>query len=160
MAGSALVWGNYSDHYDSLVVFSEYRFWFRATPWGQADGTNLWDINSPTVFTTGTHTGGNGSSTLATNANWQTNQWRGYSIRNVTQGTASSINSNTSNTIRPDGNPQGPSMTFNSGDSFEIRKVNIMLDQPGRGKRRLHFGKQPCADGLATPGQRACSRLG
>ena len=35
--GSALVWGNYSDRYDSLVVFSEYRFWFRATP-GQVNG--------------------------------------------------------------------------------------------------------------------------
>ena len=32
--GSALVWGNYSDRYDSLVVFSEYRLWFQATPLG------------------------------------------------------------------------------------------------------------------------------
>lgn len=145
--GSALVWGNYSDRYDSLVVFSEYRLWFQAAPWGQADGTNAWDVNSPTVFATGTHTGGNGSNVLVTNAHWQTNQWRAYSVRNVTRGTASSIGSNTSNTITPDGNPQGQSMTFNSGDSFEIRKINTVLDQPGRGKGDYMSGSNPAPIG-------------
>jgi hypothetical protein len=129
------------------VVFSEYRLWFRATPWGQADGTNAWDVNSPTVFVTGTHTGGNGSNVLVTNAHWQTNQWRAYSVRNVTRGTASSIGSNTSNTITPDGNPQGQSMTFNSGDSFEIRKINTVLDQPGRGKGDYMSGSNPAPIG-------------
>jgi hypothetical protein len=101
--GSALVWGNYSDRYDSLVAFAEYRLWFQATPWGQADGTNAWDVNEPSVFATGTHTDQNASSVLVTDANWQTNQWRGYTVRNVTRATASSIGSNTSNTIRPTG---------------------------------------------------------
>jgi hypothetical protein len=150
--GSALVWGNYSDRYDSLVAFSEYRLWFRAIPWGQADGTNTWDVNSPTVFATGTHTGGNSSSILVTSANWQTNHWRGYSIRNVTRGTASSIRSNTSNTIKPDGNPQGSSMTFNTGDRYEIRKVNIVLDQPGRGKGDYISGSNPAPIGWPHQG--------
>ena len=145
--GSALVWGNYSDRYDSLVVFADYRLWFQATPWGQADGTNPWDINSPTVFATGVHTGVNSSSVLVTNANWQTNQWQGYSIRNITRGTASSIDSNTSNTIKPDGNPQGSSMIFNTGDSFEIREVTIVLDQPGRGKGDYISGGSPAPIG-------------
>jgi len=141
--GSALIWGNYSDRYDSLVVFSEYRLWFEATPWGQADGTNVWDVNKPNVFATGRHTGGNGSSRLVTSANWQNNQWQPYSVRNITRGTASSITSNTANTITPAANPQGASMTFNSGDSFDIRKVDIMLDQPGRGKGDYISGNNP-----------------
>ena len=142
--GSALVWGNYSDRYDSLVVMSEYRLWFPATPWGQADGTNPWDANSPTVDATGTHTGDNGSGTLVDSAaNWQANQWRGYSIRNITRRTASSINSNTSNSIKPDGNPQGQAMSFNAGDQYDIRKVETVLDQPGRGKGDLISGSNP-----------------
>ena len=145
--GSALIWGNYADHFDSLVVFAEYRLLFQATPWGQADGTNQWDTNSPTVFATGVHTGGNSSGTLSTNANWQANQWQGYSIRNITRGTASSIRSNTSNTITPDANPQGQSMTFNTGDSFQIRKVNMVLDQPGRGKGDYISGINPAPVG-------------
>jgi hypothetical protein len=111
--GSALVWGNSSDRYDSLVVMSEYRLWFPATPWGQADGTNPWDMNSPTIHAIGTHTGSNDSNTLVdSSANWQPNQWRGYTIRNITRNTASSINSNISNSIKPDGNPQGKAMSF------------------------------------------------
>jgi hypothetical protein len=138
------VWGNYSDRYDSLVVMSEYRLWFPATPWGQADGTNPWDANSPTVYATGTHTGGNDSGTLVDSAaNWQANQWRGYSIRNITRGTAGSINTNTSNSIKPDGNPQGKAMSFNIGDQYDIRKVDSVLDQPGRGKGDLISGSSP-----------------
>jgi hypothetical protein len=142
--GSALVWGNQSDRYDSLVVMSEYRLWFPATPWGQADGTNPWDVNSPAVYATGTHKGENGSSTLVDSAaNWQPNQWRGYSIRNITQNTASSVNTNTSNSIKPDGNPQGQAMSFKTGDQYDIRKVETVLDQPGRGKGDLISGVKP-----------------
>jgi hypothetical protein len=142
--GGALVWGNNSDHYDSLVVMSEYRLWFAATPWGQANGVNAWDMNSPTIYAAGTHTGANDSNALVdSSANWQPNQWRGYSIRNITRNTASSINSNISNSIKPDGNPQGKAMSFNTGDQYEIRKVETVLDQPGRGKGDLISGSNP-----------------
>jgi hypothetical protein len=122
--------------------------WFPATPWGQANGANVWDVNDTAdhtgngfggstggVFATGTHTGANGSSTLVrTGTAYATNQWARYSVRNLTRGTASEINSNTSNTITPYGNPQGAAMTFNTGDSFQIRRVIKILDGPGQGK--------------------------
>ena len=142
--GGALVWGNDSDRYDSLVVMSEYRLWFAATPWGQANGVNAWDMNSPTIYAAGTHTGTNDSNTLVdSGAHWQPNQWRGYTIRNITRNTASSINANISDSIRPDGNPQGKAMSFNTGDQYEIRKVETVLDQPGRGKGDLISGSNP-----------------
>ena len=146
--GTALIWGNTLDRYDRIVNLAGYRLWFKAQPWGQADGANVWDVNDTEdhsgngygggpsgVFATGTHTGSNGASTLTDSAAaWTKNQWRGYSIRNLTQTTAGSINANTTTTITPDGNPQGAPMTFNSGDRYEIRKVLVVLDQPGRGK--------------------------
>jgi hypothetical protein len=76
-------------------------------------------------------------------ATWSANQWKGYSIRNLTQNTASSVKTNTATTIPPDGNPQGCSMTFNTGDSYEIRKVLTVLDQPGRGKSDYISGNRP-----------------
>jgi hypothetical protein len=142
--GSALIWGNDSDRYDSLVVMSEYRLWFPATPWGQADGTNPWDVNSPTIYASGTHTGGHGSSSLVdSGVNWTINQWRGYSIRNTTTGMASSVASNAATDIKPDGTPKGAPMTFNTGDRYELRKVLNVLDQPGRGKGDLISGSNP-----------------
>lgn len=148
--GSGLFWGNYVDQFDSLVVMAEYRLYFAATPWGQADGVNAWDVNSATVFATGTHTGSNGASVLTDSSkHWTTNQYQfnqtalGYSIRNITRHTASMIDKNTSNTITPEGNPQGASMTFSAGDQYEIRQVIDVLDQPGVGKGDLISGSQP-----------------
>ena len=152
--GSALIWGNYADHFDSLVVFAEYRLYFPATPWRQADATNQWDVNDPATYASGTHTGSSGASTLTdATKNWTPRQWEfvqtvgGYSIRNLTQRTASPINKNTNNTITPEGNPQGASMTFNKGDQYEIRRVLKVLDQPGYGKGDLISGSSPAPVG-------------
>jgi len=140
-----------------LVVFREtwpYR-------WGAANGANSWDVNDtegngtnvpghkPHLYASGKHTGANGSSgtLISAGANWQPNQWKGYMLTNTSQATrmgshpTSRIESNTSdtityNTLTPDGQPK----TFNTGDNFEIYKVLVALDQPGRGKCDLLAG--------------------
>ncbi len=38
-------------------------------------------------------------------------------------------------------------MTFNTGDSFEIREVNVVLDQPGRGRGDYISGSSPAPIG-------------
>ena len=42
-------------------------------------------------------------------------------------------------------------MTFNTGDSFQIRKVSMVLDQPGRGKGNYISGSNPAP--IAWPHQ-------
>jgi hypothetical protein len=132
--GGALFWGNYVDQMDSLVKFDLYRLWFKATPWGQADGKNGWDKNYPSVFDSGTATGSSSLTMIDTTKNWSANQWRSYSLLNKSAGTASAIGSNANNSIKYDGNPQGAAMTFSAGNSYEIRRVEVVLDSPGRGK--------------------------
>lgn len=144
--GSALVWGNTGptvngtagiQRFDSLVKFDEYRLWFKATPWGQADGKNAWDKNYPSVFDSGTATGSSSLTMIDTSKNWSANRWRGYSLLNTAAGTASLISSNTTNSVKYDGNPQGASMSFSAGQGYEIRRVEVVLDGPGRGKGNM-----------------------
>jgi hypothetical protein len=66
---------------------------------------------------------------------WATNQWVGYSIRNIGQALGSQINSNTSNTISYSLNGStGHSVVFNAGDQYQIHKVLRGLDSAGAGK--------------------------
>ncbi len=55
----------------------------------------------------------------------------------------------------------GPPMTFNTGDAFEIYKLLVALDQPGRGKGDLLADKDPVVTGImAAPGVGTSLRLG
>ena len=52
-------------------------------------------------------------------------------------------------------------MTFNTGDAFEINKLLVALDQPGRGKGDLLADKDPVVTGIvAAPGVGTSLRLG
>jgi hypothetical protein len=134
----------------------------RAHPvWGIADGTSPWDVNDtegngtyveghpPYLFASGSATSGSTiTGEVATfsdsTKNWTPNQWVGYSIRNTNPGFPSSrlgsyIISNTSNTITYAYNnaPNGGHLIFNAGDTYEIHRVLVMMDQNGRGKGDL-----------------------
>src|SRR5207245_4048739 len=90
-----------------------------------------------------------------TGAGWTPNQWVGYSAVNLTQTFSSGagsgkhagswIISNTSDTInvKADADIDGPNTNFASGVKFEIHKVLIALDQPGRGKGAMITGDDP-----------------
>jgi len=129
--------------------------------WGIADGTSVWDKNdtegngtfveghTPYLFTSGTAATAStplpapdiGSVfTVLGNPNWTTNQWAGYSIKNLdlTRAYGSYIISNTANTItyyRYSGTDTGGDyLDFAVGDSFQIHRVLAMMDQNGSGK--------------------------
>jgi hypothetical protein len=145
-------------------AFSSYReTCARAYPvWGIADGTSVWDQNDtdgnghyvegqpPHLFDSGTAS--SGTTIFADHAtlrdstkNWTPNQWVGYSIKNTNPSSpaytiGSYIISNTAHTITywyyaPADTKQH--MVFNVGDTYEIHRVLVMMDQNGRGKGDL-----------------------
>ena len=149
-SGTELIHHNTFTRYSQLAVLANYRMWFKATPWGYADGANVWDSNDPNIYASGTAGTGIAATLAVPSATWTSNQWKGYSIRNLTKRTASEIASNTATVITPQSNPQGASMTFATGDSWEIRKVNVVLDQPGRGKGSYIQGNPPTPIGYVN----------
>jgi hypothetical protein len=146
--------------HDGLCGLANYREGpSRPNPvWGIADGTSVWDANdtegngtfveghSPFLFASGTAATASTPSgpgyvfTASGNPDWTTNQWAGYSIKNLclTRAYASFIISNTSNTItyfRYDGRDTGGYyFDFAIGDGFQIHRVLAMMDQCGSGK--------------------------
>ena len=77
-------------------------------------------------------------------ANWVPNQWYGYTVINTNSGVFSVITANTANTIYYLGSSPTNSgvvacavLTFNVGDTFQIRRVYASMDQIGRGSGDL-----------------------
>jgi hypothetical protein len=145
-------WGN-----SATFALQNFRNFHVFAPWGGADGTNAWDVNSPTVFFTGAAAANSSGTTVTVSgANWTTNQWAGSAIRrtsdicNSGSTSFSEILSNTSNTITYVNNalyPGESATSFCAGDSLEIRKVEHALDQPGRALGTLITGNPPVLPG-------------
>jgi hypothetical protein len=133
--------------------------------WGNADGTNPWDVNDtegngtyveghqPFLFDSGTDTSSVHSFGVMHDStkHWAPNQWVGYSIKNTNRNSvvynkASHITKNTSNTITYvvyGSTDRGPRYEFNTGDTYEIHRVLTLLDQSGRGKGDQVVGSPP-----------------
>jgi len=144
-----------------------YRLYYPFTVWAAASGANTLDSNdSHGVYLSGKAGTGSGTNTLVVpGAAWSPNQWVGYTAINTArifstgtgkgQHPSSWILSNTSNTIKvkSDNNTDGPDTSFAAGDTFELRKVLVALDQPGRGKGGLITASDPMASGVSWPNQ-------
>jgi hypothetical protein len=155
-SGSVLMHDNVLNGYTSGMSFQTYRFFDTKNHWGGVTGTNGYDVNATdgplggSLYDKGTHTGPNNSTVLIDSTkNWTSGQWAAdgfaYVITNTSRtlnpsyvasvGSTHQINfyvSTLANTLPP--------LTFNSGDSYEIRKVLKALDQPGQGKGDLKSG--------------------
>ena len=126
-----------------------------------ASGDNPWDVNADSDGVTpvapgqpghsfvGTRTCGGGSTqgVIVDNGapGWATNQWAGYTVKRVADGGISIVLSNTSNTLTVTIAKGGytnelPFPVWTAGDQYEIRKVLIAIDQPGRGKGDEIYG--------------------
>jgi len=162
--GGSLLWHDnvYTGTYAGGMTLKVYRLWqggaVRIGTWGAANGTSPWDNNvtesngthvdghPPYLFATGKHTGANNSSTLTVSGTpWQVNQLVGSSVTNTNSASpyfnvAAYIVANTANTITTIGGNDPPQPKFNTGDTFAIHKVLVVLDQPGRGKGDLILG--------------------
>jgi hypothetical protein len=141
-----------------------YRLFVKAPAWAGATGDNPWDINAtesdgthvdghaPYLFENGTTTGGSNTTLVDTNKNWTSNQWINYSVKRVSDSTLSDILSNTNNTLTnvPPCN-YGGYASWQAGDQYQIHKVLIALDQPGRGAGDLITGDNPINSTTGTP---------
>ena len=129
--------GGFASYWFDLT---EYRTVYSAGTWGSCGGSGPWDKNDGTVYYTGTMTTtGSGVLTMTdTSKNWTTNQFipagAPYSVYDTTQGFWAEVKSNTSDTITIQGPISESGWTgFNNGDSYQILRATVCLDQPGRG---------------------------
>jgi hypothetical protein len=109
--------------------------------------------------TSGTTMSGEQATFADSTKNWTPNQWLGYSIRDTNPASASYrlgsyIISNTSNTITYAYNnaTSGGHLIFDIGDTYEIHRVLIQLDQNGRGKGdQITSARKPINATTGTP---------
>lgn len=135
----------------TMIGLNNYRMWGPYTIWGGADGTNPLDLNDVAggiyatgLVTTGTSGTGIPARTITdTNQSWTVDQWKGYTLRNMssnyptaypyTSNYFSQIVSNSATTITYYEHATSLVMRFLTNNAYEIRRVLISLDQPGSG---------------------------
>lgn len=130
-----------------------YRNVYAPSYWNYCGGLNSldpWDTIDNTVYYTGTMTtSGSGVLTMTdTSKSWTTNQLAPsgapYSVYDTTQGFVSEVASNTSDTITVQSPISESGWTgFNNGDSYEIIRATVCVDQFGRGQGNYVSGTTP-----------------
>jgi hypothetical protein len=120
-------------------------FKWRDCPFAGATGDNPWDANDPHgLYESGTATGGGQSQIVDTTKNWTTNQWAGFTAKFTGNNQVALIRSNTSNTLNVYYyTDSGGGHVWHAGDTYQIHKLSIALDQPGRGQGDLIVGDPP-----------------
>jgi len=160
-----------SNSHNRIEIFRAWGGVGSDCPYGYADGTSPFDCNddgngncasngqagklfdSGTCSSATTQQGGVGVMT-DNSKNWMPNQWAGYQIKMKTGQAApkgSYIIGNTATSISYiyyNTNDRGPLLVFQSGNTYEIHRLLIALDQGGRGKGSLVTGTD---QGVMTP---------
>ena len=128
-------------------------FWSYGAPFYGADGSNAWDVNDPQLYESGAATGGSTSTLLDTSKNWSANRWSSYSVKRTEDNAMAWITGNTNNTLNL---YTWQNMNWSAGNHYQIHKVLIVLDQPGRGKGDLIRGNPPTPVGWPHQEQEPC----
>jgi hypothetical protein len=151
--GTGLFWGNHANltpgqGASTWLGISLYRAVYNNNPWATCGGSGPYDQNDGTVYFSGTVTaasnsqnwgGGSGNLTMTdTSKTWSANQLNPtgdpYSVYDVTKGWWGEIASNTSNTITVIITiSEQANYGFTVGDSYQILRSSVCVDQPGRG---------------------------
>jgi hypothetical protein len=143
--------------YGTLVTgwhLQVYRaFWSYGAPFYGADGSNVWDVNDPQLYESGVATGGSTSTLIDTSKNWSANQWSSYSVKRTEDNAMAWITGNTNNTLDL---YTWQNINWRAGNHYQIHKVLIVLDQPGRGKGDLISGNPPTPVGWPHQEQEPC----
>lgn len=158
-SGSIVFFNNIVKDVTRLMAMKPYRLNTPTIPWGYADGTNHWDTNSTSnPYLTGTATAGSLGTLSDTTKTWVTDQWKGYSIHDLTKQKTQYILGNSATTISFDvnDNAAGTPLTAAAGDLYEINLVYTILDSPGRGIGALMSNSTPVIGGITQwPNQAA-----
>jgi hypothetical protein len=135
-------------------------------PWLGANGQNPWDKNRPGgPFYSGTTSIASSGLTVTVSGNpgWSMDQWKGYVVKRTTNlgskqdAGFAEIKSSTSNTLTYcDGGAHTNNLSFAAGDSLQLWKVDLALDQPGVSGGSLVKGHTPVVpagwnDQVVTP---------
>jgi hypothetical protein len=127
-------------------------FAYQSGPWGGASGDNVWDANDSTLYNSGTLTSGSTTTLIDTTKNWTPNQWIGFTAKRVSDNAIGYIQSNTNNTLTVFAyDDSGGPVHWTAGDQYQIHKVLVALDQPGRGAGDLLAGDPPINTLTGTP---------
>jgi hypothetical protein len=170
-SGSVLVYnntltaqtGSWFNNIVSLSVLRSYRG--PMIPWGNCDGTGPWDLNDGTTYGTGTVTTSGTGTFSDSGASWTTNEWAGsavtngvpYSIHDVTQNWGDEITANTAAPVQytfigpPYNAGQSAAYTWNTGDSYQILRATVCIDQPSRGQSSVNLASSGCGSSAFTP---------
>jgi hypothetical protein len=133
---------------DSMYQMQAYRLFFKwpASPFFGATGDNPWDVNDPHgLYDSGTATtGSDGTHIVDATKNWTADQYAQFTAKFIGDNQVARIVSNTSNTLTVSHySDSGGGHTWVPGDGYQIHRVLIALDQPGRGQGDLIVGNPP-----------------
>jgi hypothetical protein len=88
--GTGVVFNNTLTGFTKFVTLHTYRYHTAFRMWGGSDSTSGWDLNDPKVYASGIAGPGSGigpndtgGKLVVPGAGWSTNQWVGYTIRNL-----------------------------------------------------------------------------
>lgn len=138
--GTGVIFNNTAKGYNNLAGMFYYRAGEAFVPWGGMTGNNTWDTNDGVLYLTGTNSGATGPNLTVSGANWQINQWVGYTVNDTNNGKFSIITSNSANTIMVYPSKDFGPMTFSNGNHFAIYRCEAGIDQTGRGSGDLLQG--------------------
>lgn len=137
----------------TFVSIDTQRRWREDTPWGPCDGTGAFDTDDGTTYYSGTVASfsptGDNYIVNVSGTPWTANEWNPsptgspYSFHDVTTNFGYEIapgNTNNSITSYFSCNGNGCSSAPANGDSFQILRATVCMDQPGRGAGQLVQG--------------------
>ena len=148
-SGSGIAATNEIHNSTGAFTVRNYRMTSGPPPWRWGRGTNVWDLNNTNIFGTGIVSIASSLSMTDTNATWTNNQWVGYTVRDVQNGTGSLVASNNKTNLTIYDAVSGTSPFFTVGDTYEFRLVTRILDEVGRGAGALMSNSTPVINGIA-----------
>jgi hypothetical protein len=156
--------GSWTNEY---LFLATYRTFAGFTPWGYCAGQGGYDANDGTTYASGTLTAAvNSSGTLTltdSSKSWTANQWVNngdpYSVVDTSVQSSGynvgfEITASTSNSLTASnyGQDVWNTTSLNAGDSYEILRSSVCIDQPSRGPGTLLSGSTPTPTGsVAEP---------
>jgi hypothetical protein len=158
--GTGMFWGNHAiltpgQGAGTWLGISLYRTVGSFPPWGGCGGDGPYDQNDGVIYFSGTMaTGGSGVLTMTDSSKSFGNlvpHGDPYSVYDVTQGFWAEIDSNTGTTINIIGPISESGWTgFNNGDSYQVLRAQLCIDQPGRGAGNYISGATPSLTGYPS----------
>jgi hypothetical protein len=175
-SGVGIIFGNTitstsTAYTNSYAKLDSQRTWRQDTPWGSCDGSSVWDTNDGVTYYSGTIgavqvTSAPFTITDSESPGWTTNEWvptgAPYSFHDVrrsriaplSQTYGVQLGSNTSNVLTFGAGFTSSVVSFRPavGDSYQILRATVCMDQPTRSGGNLVQSSTPVLASTGKPG--------